>query len=670
MPTETHPSKTDIQHEADQASVIAGNNTADAFFNKLDAKSRLYAKKLHAAGIIYALYGALDGLSLSYSTIKYCFDVFLTNTDSSSSSDVMHDWLLTPAGIAIAATESITIIAFSLMANHFTDENKNQFKRFIAVLWPYARDVLKGLKNGYKGVRSAVQVTNMLGGVNLNFLMLPVGLLLSGLAVLNRLWYRHMKSLRKDMMTANAAILADINSEKQLTPEELAKYRAVAKQNSQSKMLRTKGLLSAAYSGVVDSLYLYVGVLGLCSLAWPALIAMTVFCVIYSISCILTRIYEEYDFQRKLVILNAKIDLALYTRENSTSMQAAFDRLNAISLAIANGNKSKALASEQDSLAVDMHEKIKILIEKRTYLQSVMTLSNTSAFLAGVKNGLAAYSALTSIMFALSTIFLLTSTAFPPALLIACVSAGFVLLMAFGMHSLIKHYRHRVTQEVANQPYDRLIDMLKVLKDSFIKEKEKLGDEVKKAVDDGLEIQSAPSFSFQEWFEVIRSFFSGLGKGSKSVDYAFNPLQEAGSDGHYHDTPVLIILSILSSMVYAVGMALQALARGFGRPPIDQVAITESVNDSVADNIEEAEIKEVPSPVSESLLSTPVIEAKCAKISPQADVFSSSPSQESGNVKQIPDSAKRKPYSPLQQFSIFSPCLPVAPSLPFFPVPS
>jgi hypothetical protein len=83
---------------------------------RLDAQSRLLAKQLHESGQIYVLYGLLDGLNLSYSILKSLFDVVLTNSNVSSS-DVMHEWTLTPQGILVAATESITLIVFTMLAN-------------------------------------------------------------------------------------------------------------------------------------------------------------------------------------------------------------------------------------------------------------------------------------------------------------------------------------------------------------------------------------------------------------------------------------------------------------------------------------------------------------------------------------------------------------------------
>lgn len=541
--------------------------------SQIKAKNKPWAQQLHELGYVYALYGALDGLSISYSTLKYFFDIYLNNSDRSSS-DVMHEWMLTPAGIAIAATESITIIGFSLMASLFDNgKDDNNFKKFIVILWPYMRDTLKALKNSYKGIRTTFQVINLLGGLELNYLMVPTALLLGGLSVVNRLLFRYMLEQRKTMMKSNALLLGKIQQAESITIQEYNDFREqIQKQNT---YVQKAALLSAAYGGVVDSLYLYIGVLGLCSLAWPALVAMTVFCVIYSVACIATRIYDEYDNQRKLAIIQAKIELELYTKLHGVRMQAVFARLQEISKEIASDNKTEELLKEQHDLAKEIGGYIKEFSAKRAHLQSLTTLSPLSAFLAGTKNGLAAYGVLTSILFAVATILVFTSTAFPPALLITCVAVGFAMLLGFIAHSLYHNYKHRAKQELSTaKPYDRLWDMLKVLKDvNQSRMTEDMSEEVKIIIGEGLAVDPSPQFFFQEWFEVIRSFFSGLGKGPKSVDYALNPLQQPDGDGHYRESTVMIFLSILMAGVYACALALRAYARGFGRPPIDQAIL-------------------------------------------------------------------------------------------------
>src|SRR5665647_549171 len=71
-------------------------------------QSLLEAKKLHEAKWIYALYGVLDGLSTSFSMLKYFFDMYYVN--SRLSSDMVHDWILTPWGFAFVVVES-TVLA-------------------------------------------------------------------------------------------------------------------------------------------------------------------------------------------------------------------------------------------------------------------------------------------------------------------------------------------------------------------------------------------------------------------------------------------------------------------------------------------------------------------------------------------------------------------------------
>ncbi|STX30125.1 transmembrane protein [Legionella beliardensis] len=556
----------------------------------VQSQSRLLAKQLHEAGNIYILYGLLDGLNLSYSTLKYCFDVLLTNSKASAS-DALHEWTLTPEGMLVAATESITLIAFSMLANYFKDSDKNLFKRYIAILWPYLRDSIKAVKNSYKGVRNTIQVANLLGGggINLNFLMLPVGLALSGLTVLNRIWYRHVVNLRKDMMKANGTLLASIEQQDALTEEECRQIRY--KINCQIEEIRIKhrlAFLSAAAGGLLDSFYSYMGILCLCSFSWPLLLAMTVICITFAVISILTRIYEEYDNQRKLEVTQAKIDLTLFVKEHTLSLQADFARLQELSELIAAGNKNSDYLEEQERLASEIQNKLEAFRAKRDHLKSLNTFSPLAACLEGMKNGLAAYTAASSILFAISTLAFFTSFAFPPIVIISLISLGLVFLAGFVAHSMYKHYQHSVSEDiVADKPYEQLQDMLRDLKQMQQKsanelpedepgiKKRDFKEEAKTIINDGSQVASAPEFTFQSWFETIRSFFSGLAKGPKTVDYTLNPLQELGSDGHYHETPVMIGLSFAASALYAFTMALRAHARSFGRPPITQSKATD-----------------------------------------------------------------------------------------------
>lgn len=567
--TEVNPNTANTQNDSDETVyLIAG---------RMDAQSRLMAKWLHTNGKIYLAYACLDGWNLSYSTLKYFFDVALTNSERSSS-DVMHEWLVSPAGITVAAIESITLIVFAMLATHF-DDNPDKLKRFIAVAWPYCRDTMKGLKNAYKGVRSTIQMLNVLGATNLNFLMLPLALALGGIAIANRLWFRYMLSQRKDMMKNNKLLLEEIQNAESLSKEDCQLIRQ--KIQRQSMNTRRAALFSAALGGVIDSLYLYVGILFLATTSWPVFVTLSVFCMVFSLVCVATRIYEEYDFQKKLLIAQAKVELALYSKEHGEEVIDLLTQLQQISLELSKfaptdetRQEIEGLEEKRTQLSRQIHQIKQEFEDKRDGLQSLLTLSYSSAFLAGAKNGLAAFSAVASILFTLGTVFMLASAPFPPLLLVLGVSLGMALLIGFISHSLIQNWRHHQTLQQRDKPYEPLAAMLEKLKDiKNSAQNMNVDEEVKSAIHSGLTLDYSPQYFFQEWFEVVRSFFSGLGKGSKAVDYSMNPLQEMNDKGHYQDTPVMLGVSAVMSLLYAAVLALRALARGFGRPPLDQMPL-------------------------------------------------------------------------------------------------
>ncbi|VEH37422.1 hypothetical protein [Legionella sainthelensi] len=70
---------------------------------------------------------------------------------------------------------------------------------------------------------------------------------------------------------------------------------------------------------------------------------------------------------------------------------------------------------------------------------------------------------------------------------------------------------------------------------------------------------------------MFRSLASGISKGKSFSNFATTPLQEADSEGHYHDTPLIGVLAIANAVLFSIVLGLRALARGLGRPPLGQV---------------------------------------------------------------------------------------------------
>jgi hypothetical protein len=573
-------------------STIPANNSDDeAVLAPVQSKKKTdehrFAKELHRLGWIYGLYGALDGISLSYSMVKYCFDLTCT-FGSQISSDAMHNWMMTPTGFATSSVEAITIISFSLIANIYdNEENKNSFQKFITSVWPYMRDGMKGLKNGYKGVRGLAPIAGFLAGQDFTNLIVPVGVLLGALSMLNRMWYRKMKDDRKAFMKQNSLLLQNVKNADIMDEEMAAKFRCQIQR--QLLGLRIKSLFSAAYGGVVDGLYLFMGSLGLVSLAPTVYMALSIFCIVFTVTCIATRLYEEYDYQRSLIVTQTKVELAICGKE----LESIFKALHKLSKPIYNQVISD-LQKKQDALVLALEKKMQEFEKKREFLRSQLTLSYTSALFSGLRDGLAAYSAIASAIFAIATVYTIMLSTIPPALIIGSVLAGGVCLVGFMFNSLLVNYWHLREVEQKNQSREStLAGLLKDIKDKSKEVQDLEPAEFSEALFGNMHVDASPQFHFQEGFEVARSLFSGVAKGQKSIDYMMNSWQEVDEQGHCHDTSFMAALTLISSTVYAGGLALRAYARGFGRPPIDEVSPVEErrepLDESFPDERETAE---------------------------------------------------------------------------------
>ncbi len=345
------------------------------------AQHFILAEKLHKTIFINALHGALDGQSLSYSTIKYCFDI-LFSEHNGSVSDLMHDWMVTPTGALCVASESIALISFSMMANIFNDKDKNKFKRFIALIWPYCRDILKGLKNGYKGFKCFIQATAAITGQNLRYLVAPMGFLLGLLLALKRVLIRKIvKDHRKTGIQENTRLLLEIQH---APPKEAQKLSAGTFKSN--KRVQYFAYFASLYGGAVDGLYLNFGVFGLGLLTPEAFLAIFVCCVFFTIVSIVTEVYQEHIFNKELVSLEIKIELALCGKE----LEDIFSELQKISDEIANqdlGLQKQKLPEKQDQLSKQLDSKLNEFKLKKEKLRSCLSVSNKGALLLGLKDG-------------------------------------------------------------------------------------------------------------------------------------------------------------------------------------------------------------------------------------------------------------------------------------------
>ncbi len=389
-------------------------------YKQLDERGRVYlhgveqsilpkAKDLHTnAKWIYGLYGALDGLSCSLSMLRFIFDARYANS-TLSSADMLHDWLLTEEGFSFLVFETSAMIGFATIGNLYIAKNLDpdatlpEEIKNLAENWDWFRNGMKALKNGYRGVRNAIVFTEMFALVrNLRYLVMPVGIVLGGISMINR-------PLLNIMRDGRAATIKEVKQLIKEVPSEPCEWAAFEGENKnrinslrgQLEKYRSFWLLasiSATYNGVLDAPNLYFGAVTLTVLAPAPWIFITV--AAFALACVAARVYEEYEEQVHLLKAQTNLKLTLAQLANNQEEYARYKK--------------------------DFDEQSK--------------LSFWSYFFGSITNSMDAYSALASIMFSTATICTLMSITFPPLLLSACTAAGAACLVVPLVHVSVRYF--------------------------------------------------------------------------------------------------------------------------------------------------------------------------------------------------------------------------------------
>ena len=318
----------------------------------------------------------------------------------------------------LTAEEKETLLAATTQRDYVA------VKHYLAVYWPFLRDIIKGLKNTFKGMTSTLQVGELLLGTDLHYFLLPTTLGLGLILAAVRLSLRSMKNQRKKEMDYNADLLIKVRSE-QYKYDQFAEIRE--KIVAQSHLSSFGWLFAAATGGLIDSLYLYVGILCLVVTPWaPGLLIFLVACsALYGLICIATRVYEEYEYQRLLIETQVRVELEMLRRE-------ILDLVNAISAptnAVVTVENWRAC---QETLFTKLNEMVqqKKKLEKYSSFQSSFLIT-----MYGLQSGLAVYGAVVSAALMATMIVTLAGGAIPPVAVVICVALGLVFLAVFLIHA-------------------------------------------------------------------------------------------------------------------------------------------------------------------------------------------------------------------------------------------
>lgn len=571
------------------------------------------------------------------------------------------------------------ILSITHKNGHAKDQSKT-IKNLLAWFWPYFRDVFKGVKFAYRGIRSTFLMAKMLGiddllsrtvGVTniLNLLVIP-GLFFGAVAAVSRVYNRNLVTFRKEQKKINNSLLVEaqdiegydlvkmtdgpyekrkiyvvfekdvlnyavINAKGEVCkgsiPLAALKYAIVkdehgneleppieffqeyyfphilnhlaeknhvtinntkenckkirAKMTPQSETSKRWGMVSAGYSGFIDGLYTYMGVVGLVaagSVSFPILIALTTACSLFTMACMISRCYEEYDYQKDLIQTQLNVEITLLAKE----LESLFFQVQKFAEQEADNDISdddtkktadnseiktkllKEISETKNKLLNEIDAKLKAFEIASRDRQAIVAGSYTIAALAGLRSGLYAFSAISSIMFATASFCAIALIAIPPAVVFTGVILGLLSLAGFVLQGCYQHYQHLKAQEpkLKTQPENieksKVITQLNAYSLSIKAAKPVKPTEVKNAIIDAMVMDHSVQTEFQGWFEMVRMIASGAGnKGIKSIEYPLNSLQEPDGQGHYKDTPGMLHLGYVASVLYGVIYGL----RGFGK---------------------------------------------------------------------------------------------------------
>lgn len=480
-----------------------------------------FAKWLHQTRFIYYFYALMDGLSISYSEFKLIADMFI-----SSAAQAQHDLLCSPEIIPLVVLESVFIISFSVVAAYFDNdkEHKTPFREKFAEGWIYLRHIFKATKNAFKGLRTTLLIAAALGANGIMPILLPLSITMGLLAAANRVWLQKMINKRKVAMEENVTLLTAILTKplSDWNPEDVEQFSGDIRR--QSFKSRAWSMVAVALGGVVDGFYLYMGLLSLVVMPIPLLWPMFILSLSYMLGCIAFRLYEEFDYQNRLTEEALKCELAILYK------QLAYLH-----------TQNPPMSLWKTFMCFEQKRQELVRLGRRRYL---------GAALIGLKHGLTAYGALSAVMFFLAIILFFTSTAFPIALVATVIALGLVLVGLFVGQALFSQWRHN--QALSPRVANRRIEEINWNSETLYQ--------------DLLADLNNPSLKDSYWFaffETIRSFFSGLGKGQRCIDFTLNPLQVDGND-----PPVMLVIGGISSIIFGLVLALRAFARGFGKDPM------------------------------------------------------------------------------------------------------
>ena len=358
--------------------------------------------------------------------------------------------------------------------------------------------------------------------------------------------------------------------------------------------------ISAGLSGVGDGLYFYLFVarVTIATLSPHLAFLMLGSSVALFVICILTRVAEEYDFQRRLQVTILRTEAELSKKDckflheqlqkllDNDTPDEDFSDLFATLKKSSDIRKKQLIrhnvSTTQLSLNENMDQRDKAILLLWNELHDELKLSRTlqnnlrgkldrsvwAAALEGLQNGLAIQGAIASFSFMVSSLCYVSAAACPPAFLIGCLAIGILAIIVSCLQGIISHhfYLEKVKETKLQLSSEFHAEELEKMSDeSEIYSKNGKFDSLRQTINhlNNQPLEPSADFVVIEWSEIFRLFFKGAPKGRNAMIEIFGRLFE-GSDNKWM-LPMLIGAGIAS---FAGALGMRAAAKGFavGRP--------------------------------------------------------------------------------------------------------
>jgi len=348
--------------------------------------------------------------------------------------------------------------------------------------------------------------------------------------------------------------------------------------HSKKSNYRQTYYLIKGFNGLIDGVYLYMGVLNIISLSPPALILGVILSTLYCLLCIASRLYEEYQTQQNLTISAYKVQLALSGKE----LELLLTHLNEIAIKLASetdATQVTILKNEQKKIDMQLEEQIKLFEKIRIDLKSKYKFSNLDIFLLGIKHALPFYGSLISAIFAVAFICFLFGLSLTPPVVLIGIALGIPIIIVGVIHAAftqksslhIEHDEQKQTinlaKKIANVKACFKLTQAECEKTDVFTRRAYAKNAIISAIAQCLQADPLADTFYADGAEVLRSFWAGMLKGKKEIELLLNPFQQVDEQGHYQDAYFMYFFIIPAAILYAIVFSLKAFAKGFSRAP-------------------------------------------------------------------------------------------------------